>query len=54
MATKSELETAIKVINEVAGTPDSGIIAELVKELASKTSEQPTKEARVVEVKETR
>lgn len=54
MATKSELETAHKVISEIAGAPDSGVIAELLHEIASKASEQPTKEARVVEVKETR
>ena len=53
MFTKEEIETAIKVINEFAGTPDVGVIAELVKDIR-KSSDAPTKEVRVTEAKETR
>lgn len=52
MATKEEFETAIKVINEVAGNPDSGVIAELVKDIVKASA--PAKEVRVAEPKETR
>jgi hypothetical protein len=52
MATKDELEIAIKVINEHTGNPDSGVFAELVKELKASTT--PLPEKRVVEQKETR
>jgi hypothetical protein len=52
MPTKEEYEIAIKVINEVAGSPDSGLIAELVKDIAEKSA--PAKEVRVTEAKETR
>jgi hypothetical protein len=52
MATKEELEIAIRVINEFAGDPDSGVIAELVRDL--KKSSVPAKEVRVAEPKETR
>ena len=52
MATKEEIAIAIKVIEEVSGKPDSGVIAELVKEL--KASGNPAKETRVIESKETR
>lgn len=52
MATKEEIATAIKVINEIAGEPTIGAIAELVKEL--KSAGNPAKETRVVESKETR
>ena len=33
MATKEEIAVAVKVINEVAGSPDSGVIADLVKDI---------------------
>lgn len=52
MPTKEEIEIAVKVINEFAGEPDSGIIAELVRDL--KKSSAPAKEVRVAEPKETR
>jgi hypothetical protein len=52
MATKEELEIAIRIINEFAGEPDSGVIAELVRDL--KKSSAPAKEVRVSEPKETR
>jgi hypothetical protein len=52
MPTKEELEIAIRVINEFAGEPDSGVIAELVRDL--KKSSAPAKEVRVTEAKETR
>lgn len=52
MATKEELETAIKVINEIAGSPDNGVIAELVNDIRKASS--PAKEVRVTEAKETR
>lgn len=53
MFTKDEIETAIKVINQIAGNPDVGVIAELVKDIR-KSSDAPTKEVRVTEPKETR
>jgi hypothetical protein len=52
MFTKEEIEIAIKVINETAGEPDSGVIADLVRDL--KKSSAPVKENRVTEPKETR
>jgi len=52
MPTKEEYETAIKVINEIAGSPSSGVIADLVKDIASASA--PAKEVRVTEAKETR
>lgn len=52
MFTKEEIELAVKVINEVAGAPESGVVADLVKEI--KKSGTPTKEVRVTEAKETR
>lgn len=61
MATKEQIEIAVKVINEVAGSPDSGAIAELVKEIQKsgnkpevKNFDNAAKEVRVVESKETR
>ncbi len=58
MATKEEIDIAIKVVAEFTGNPDSGSIAELLKDLAKadkadEISTQP-KEARVVEAKEKR
>lgn len=51
MPSKADAEIAIKVINEIAGSPDSGVIADLVKEIKSSTT---AKEVRVVEAKEIR
>jgi hypothetical protein len=52
MATKEELEIAIRVINEFAGEPIIGVVAELVRDL--KNSSASVKEIRVTESKETR
>jgi hypothetical protein len=52
MATKDELEIAIKVINEISGNPDSGVIADLIRDIKASTT--PIPEKRVVESKETR
>lgn len=52
MPTKEELETAIKVINEIAGDPEVGVIADLVKDIRKASA--PAKEVRVTEAKETR
>ena len=52
MPTKEELETAIKVINEIAGDPEVGVIADLVKDIRNASA--PAKEVRVTEAKETR
>lgn len=56
MATKEEIEIAIKLINAVAGTPDSGAIADLVKEISKSETkaDSAAKEVRIVEAKETR
>ena len=51
MPKKEDADIAIKVINEVAGSPDSGAIAELIKDIKSSTL---AKEVRVVEAKEIR
>lgn len=52
MPTKEEIEIAVKVINEVAGEPEVGLIAELVKDI--KKASVPAKEVRITEAKETR
>jgi hypothetical protein len=52
MPTKEEFETAIAVINEIAGSPDSGVIADLVNDIRKASA--PAKEVRVTEAKETR
>lgn len=52
MPTKEEFETAIKVINEIAGSPDVGVIADLLKDIEKASA--PAKEVRVTEAKETR
>lgn len=52
MATKDEIATAIAVVTEVAGAPESGAIADLIKLL--KDSADTTKEVRVIEPKEKR
>ena len=58
MATKEQIEIAIKVINEVAGSPDSGAIADLVKDIAKSETKnfdkEAAKEVRIVESKEIR
>lgn len=58
MATKEQIEIAIKVINEVAGSPDSGAIADLVKDIAKSETKnfdkEAAKEVRIVEAKEIR
>jgi hypothetical protein len=57
MATKEQIEIAVKVINEIAGSPDSGAIADLIKEMQKtevKTDNIAAKEVRIVEAKETR
>jgi hypothetical protein len=57
MATKEQIEIAIKVINDIAGSPDSGAIAELVKDIRKSEENfdtSATKEVRIVEAKETR
>jgi hypothetical protein len=58
MATKEQIEIAVKLINEVAGSPDSGPIAELVKDIQKSETKDFDKsaanEVRVVESKETR
>jgi hypothetical protein len=56
MATKDEILNAIKIVSDFAGNPDSGVVADLLKELGKsveKTS-TPTNEVRVVEAKEIR
>ena len=57
MATKEEIEIAVKVVNEFAGYPESGAIAEIIKEMQKsefKTDNIAAKEVRIVEAKETR
>jgi hypothetical protein len=58
MATKDEIKAAIL---KSAGNPSTGVIAEMADDLAkavweleNKNSENPAKEARVIESKETR
>jgi hypothetical protein len=55
MATKKEIEAAVKIVADFAGNPESGIIAELLKDL-QKSSEVSvdTVEKRVTDIKETR
>ena len=52
MATKEEILNAIKIVGDFAGNPDSGIVAQLLKDL--ETSTVATKEVRTVDAKETR
>jgi hypothetical protein len=57
MATKEQIEIAIKLINEISGSPESGAIAELVKDIRKSEDNfdtSATKEVRIVEAKETR
>ena len=52
MATKDEIEVAVKLIKEVAGDPSSGAIKELIDLI--KDSANVAKEVRVKTVEETR
>lgn len=52
MPTPNEIETAVKVIREVAGDPEVGAVKELIDLL--KASAIEPKEVRVVAPKETR
>ncbi len=52
MATKEEIEIAVKLIKEVAGDPSMGAVKELIDLL--ERSGEATKEVRVNTVKETR
>lgn len=52
MPTKDELEQAAKVIADFTGNPDSGVIADLIRDL--KKASTPAPEKRVVEAKEAR
>jgi hypothetical protein len=52
MPTKEDIAVAIAVIDEVAGAPESGVIAELKKQIEA--AGIPTKEVRVASPKETR
>jgi len=58
MATKEQIEIAVKLINQVAGSPDSGAIAELIKDIEKSETKNfdnsAAKEVRIVESKETR
>jgi hypothetical protein len=51
MATKEQIATAVTVIKEIAGDPDSGAVKELIDLLNSSTT---ATEVRVVAAKETR
>lgn len=54
MPTKDEVLNAVKIVNEFAGKPSVGAIADLLKALEESTSSTPAKEVRVVEAKEQR
>jgi hypothetical protein len=51
MVTPDEVKAAVKIVRDFAGDPDSGVIADLLKDLENSI---PTKEVRVMESKETR
>lgn len=59
MATKDEILAAVKIVDDFAGNPTVGAVAELLRDLTDsatvtvKTS-TPANEVRVVDVKETR
>jgi hypothetical protein len=53
MATPDEIIAAAKIVGDFAGNPDTGVVAELLRDLTASAS-LPTKEVRVTEVKETR
>jgi hypothetical protein len=52
MATKDEILNAIKIVGDFAGNPDSGVVAQLLKDLT--TSVEAPKEVRTTVAKETR
>jgi hypothetical protein len=52
MATKDEIEVAVKLIKEIAGDPSVGVVKELID--AIQNSAIPAKEVRVKAVEETR
>lgn len=52
MATKEQIDTAVAVIREVAGDPETGAVKDLIDLL--KNSATATNEVRVVEPKEKR
>lgn len=52
MPTKDEIEQAANIVADFAGNPDSGVIADLIKDL--KKSIAATPETRVIASKETR
>ena len=52
MATKDEIELAVKLIKEIAGDPSVGVVKELIDAIQS--SANPAKEVRVKAVEETR
>ena len=55
MATKNEIDAAIKIVSDFAGNPESGIIAELLKDLKKSTDTSAKDiEVRVTDAKETR
>lgn len=61
MATKAEIEQAVKIVADFAGNPESGIVAELLRDLLKSTSVDKiekdsvaARELRVTDVKETR
>jgi len=55
MATPEEIKAAVKIVDDFAGNPGVGVIADLLKDLAkSAETSVPTKEVRVTDVKETR
>lgn len=54
MASKDEILNAVKIVNEYAGKPTVGVIADLLKALEDSTTSTPAKEVRVVEAKEQR
>jgi hypothetical protein len=51
MASKEEILAAAKIVADFAGNPDSGVVADLLRDLKASV---PTKEVRVTDVKETR
>jgi hypothetical protein len=51
MASQDEILKAVAIVREFAGNPDSGVVADLLRDLETST---PAKEVRVVETKETR
>jgi hypothetical protein len=55
MATKNEIDAAVKIVADFAGNPESGIIAELLKDLKKSTEVSvDAVEKRVTDIKETR